>query len=154
MDKEIGARAVYIYSLKNLPYTVIIIIKDNTVIKRPPISVTAHNGILSKNPQSSIVVIISEGNVVWFGFPKPAVFIMVEIVPWTILNKASISSSPCVITPIVIANRIKSFKVCSGFLTSVKLSQVRTTPTTKNRTSKAKPIACSTFLVYGYILAP
>ena len=55
---------MYIYSLKNRPYTVIIIMKERTVINSPPISVTAHNGMLSKNPHSSIVVIISEGRVV------------------------------------------------------------------------------------------
>ena len=76
-----GASAVYIYSLKNLPYTVIIRIKDITVINRPPISVTAHNGIDSKNPQLSMVSTISCGKVVCCGFPKPAAFIIVPIVP-------------------------------------------------------------------------
>ena len=52
-DKGIGAIAVYIYSLKNLPYTVSIITKDSTHIKREPISVTAHNGIDSKKEQAS-----------------------------------------------------------------------------------------------------
>lgn len=37
-----------LYSLKNRPYTVIIIMKERTVINSPPISVTAHNGMLSK----------------------------------------------------------------------------------------------------------
>ena len=38
--------------------------KDNTVTTKPPIKVTAHNGIDSKNPQSSIAFIICDGNVV------------------------------------------------------------------------------------------
>ena len=89
---------------ENLPYTVIIRINDSTVINNPPISVTAHKGILSKNPQSSMVVTISAGKVVCSGVPNPAAFIMVEIVPCTILNSASISSIPYVITPFANAN--------------------------------------------------
>ena len=59
-----GAIAVYIYSLKNLPYTLIIIMNDITVINSPPISVTAHNGMLSQKPQFSIAVTILSGNTV------------------------------------------------------------------------------------------
>ena len=114
---------------------------ESTVINNPPISVTAHKGILSKNPQSSMVVTISAGKVVCSGVPNPAAFIIVEIVPCTILNSASISSIPYVITPFANAKRTKSFKACSGFFTSVKLPQVFTIPITKNNTSKASPIA-------------
>ena len=46
----IGEMAVYIYNLKNLPYTVKIITNDNIVINMDPNSVTAHKGIDSKNP--------------------------------------------------------------------------------------------------------
>lgn len=49
VEKGIGARAVNIYILKNLPYTVNIKINDNTVINKLPINVTAHKGIDSKN---------------------------------------------------------------------------------------------------------
>ena len=52
------------YKAANRPYTVIIIMNDKTVINSPPIRVTAHNGILSKNPQLSMVVTISAGKVV------------------------------------------------------------------------------------------
>ena len=38
-DNGIGSIAVYKYNLKNLPYTVNIIIKDNTVMTKPPINV-------------------------------------------------------------------------------------------------------------------
>ena len=41
---------MYIYNLKNLPYTVRIKMNDNTVTKSPPNKVTVHKGILSKNP--------------------------------------------------------------------------------------------------------
>lgn len=61
-------------------------------------SVTAHNGMDSKKPQSSMVVIISAGRTVCCGEPKPAEPIIVEIVPCTILNKASISSIPYITT--------------------------------------------------------
>lgn len=45
-----GDIAVYMYSLKNLPYTVKIITKDNIVINIEPSKVTAHNGIDSRKP--------------------------------------------------------------------------------------------------------
>ena len=48
--RGIGEMAVYIYNLKNLPYTVKIITNDNIVINMDPNSVTAHKGIDSKNP--------------------------------------------------------------------------------------------------------
>ena len=80
--------------MKNLPYTDIIIMNDSTVMNRPPMSVTAHKGILSKKPQSSTAVTISCGNTVWDAEPKPAAFIMVEMIPCTILNRAIISSNP------------------------------------------------------------
>ena len=66
--------------------------KDITVINSPPISVTAHSGMLSKNPHSSMLVINSGGYNVCCGVEKPAEPIIVGIVPWTILNRASISS--------------------------------------------------------------
>lgn len=80
--------------MKNLPYTDIIIMNDSTVMNSPPMSVTAHSGIDSKKPQSSMVVIISAGSVVCCGEEKPAELIMVEIVPCTMLNRESISSIP------------------------------------------------------------
>ena len=58
-----------------------------------PMSVTAHSGMLSKNPHSSTLVINSGGYTVCCGVEKPAEPIIVEIVPWTILNRASINSS-------------------------------------------------------------
>ena len=57
-----------------------------------PMSVTAHSGMLSKNPHSSMLVINSGGYNVCCGVEKPAEPIIVEIVPWMILNRASISS--------------------------------------------------------------
>ena len=46
----IGEMAVYIYNLKNLPYTVKIITNDSIVINIDPNSVTAHKGIDSRKP--------------------------------------------------------------------------------------------------------
>ena len=57
-------------------------------------SVTAHSGMLSKKPQSSTAVTISDGRTVACGVPKPAAFIIDEITPWTIESKANISSMP------------------------------------------------------------
>ena len=94
VESGTGARAVYIYSLKNLPYTVIIRIKDITVMNRPPMSVTAHRGMLSKKPQLSMVSTISCGKVVFCAVVNPAAVIIVPIIPCTILNRASISSIP------------------------------------------------------------
>ena len=69
-------------------------IKDKTVTSSPPISVTAHSGMLSKNPQSSIAVTISSGSTASAVFPKPAEFMMEEIIPWTIVKRAIINSIP------------------------------------------------------------
>ena len=52
-DSGIGAIAAYIKSLNIRPYTV--------RISKLPISVTAHSGMLSQKPQSSMVFIISPG---------------------------------------------------------------------------------------------
>ena len=72
VDNGMGAIAVYIYSLKNLPYTLIIIMKDITVINRPPISVTAQSGMLSQKPQFSIADTNSSGNTVSVADETPA----------------------------------------------------------------------------------
>ena len=69
-------------------------INDSTVTKRPPISVTAHKGMLSKKPQSSIASTISCGKTVSLAEPKPAAFMIVEISPCTIVKSAIISSKP------------------------------------------------------------
>ena len=106
--------------MKNLPYTVIIIMNDSTVMNRPPISVTAHKGIDSKNPQLSMAVTISAGKTVCAAEPKPAAVIMVLISPCTILNKAIINSKPYVTAAFAKAKRMKSFRACSGFFSSVK----------------------------------
>ena len=60
----------------------------------PPINVTAHRGMLSKKPQSSMAVTISAGRTVDCGAPKPAAFIMDDTMPWMMLNRANISSMP------------------------------------------------------------
>lgn len=63
-------------------------------MNRPPISVTAHNGMDSKNPQSSMAETISDGSTADWGWPKPAACMMVEITPCTMSNSASINSMP------------------------------------------------------------
>ena len=84
--------------------------------------------------------------------PKPAAFMMVEIMPCTILNNAIINSNPYVTAPFARANRMNNFMACSGFLTCAKSPQVRITPTTKNRTSRASPIACNALLMSSITL--
>ena len=115
---------------------------DNTVTTNPPINVTAHNGIDSKNPHASIEDIIELGNT---EFVEPLMFdneIIFETIPCDILKIANINSIPYVTTIFAIANLINNFSACSGFLTSVSEPQVFITPITKNRTNKASPIAC------------
>ena len=68
--------------------------KKNKETRSPPMSVTAHKGILSKKPQLSTASMISCGRTVCCAVPKPAAFIMVETRPWTMLKRAIISSSP------------------------------------------------------------
>ena len=63
-------------------------------MNRPPISVTAHKGMDSKNPQSSTAVMISCGSTVACGLPKPAEFMIVLTTPWIISKIAIISSMP------------------------------------------------------------
>ena len=53
---------MYIYILKNRPYTDIIIMNDKTVINRLPIMVTSHKGMLAQNPTFSIADSIVDGN--------------------------------------------------------------------------------------------
>ena len=47
----------------------------------------------------------------------------------------------------IYADLIKSFSACSGRLTSVRLPLVLTTPTRKNKTSSASPIALTAPLI-------
>ena len=65
---------------------------DIMVMKRLPMSVIAHSGILSKNPQSSMAETISDGSTADWGCPKPAACMMVEITPCTMSNSASIKA--------------------------------------------------------------
>ena len=115
--------------------------KDSTVINNPPIKVTAQRGIDSKNPQSSIAVLILSGKTVGDAPLMPEADIILLISPCVIENRLISSSRPWVTAAFARAKRIKSFSACSGFFTSVKLPQVLTTPTTKNSTNSPRPIA-------------
>ena len=90
---------------------------------------------------------ISCGSVVPLLPDKPDWVIMVEMIPCTILNTASIKSSPYVTAAFAKAKRMNNFKACSGRFTSVKEPQVLTTPTAKNSTSKPYPMAFSAPLI-------
>ena len=141
-DSGTGAMAVYIYILKNLPYTVNMIMKDSTVTKSDPMIVTAQRGMLSKNPQSSMASTISWGRVVLEAAVMPDVLIILLTIPWITLKTPIIRLRPYVTTPLAIANLMNSFSACSGRLISPRLALVFTTPDKKKRTSKASPIAC------------
>lgn len=54
---------------------------DSTQMNRPPISVIAQSGMLSKKLHFSMAVTISGGRTVEFGAPKPDEFIIDEIIP-------------------------------------------------------------------------
>ena len=109
----------------------------------PPISVTAHNGMLSQKSHSSIASTMLSGRTENLPLVTPDDVIMPDITPCIIVMSFRSSSIPFVMTIFAIANRINSFSACSGFLTSANEPQVFTTPITKNRTSSAYPIACS-----------
>lgn len=116
-----GASAVAIYNLKKRPYTVSIIMRDNTQMKRLPKSVTIHKGILSQNPTLLIAVMTSAGNAVAPPVrDSPDDVIMVEIAPWAIPNMASMMSIHQDTVAFASTNRMNNLKACSGRLISVK----------------------------------
>jgi len=55
--------------------------KDSTVMSRLPIRVTAHSGMLSKKPQSSIALTIESGKVVLLAELMPDARMIVDITP-------------------------------------------------------------------------
>ena len=95
--------------------------------------------MLSKKPQLSIVVISSCGNTVLLLSPKPAEVIIVDIIPCTISNIASIKSNPYTTIMYAIAKRKNNLNACSGFLISANELQVFITPIRKNITINASP---------------
>ena len=115
-----GAMAVYIYSLNILPYTVRIMIKDSTVIRRLPSSVTIHKGMDSSIPTDSIFSTISAGSSVTPPFVIPDCAMIVDTIPCTMENRAVINSMPYMMAPCASANRIKALRACSGFFMSAK----------------------------------
>ena len=142
-----GAMAVYIYSLNILPYTVRIMIKDSTVIRRLPSSVTIHKGMDSSIPTDSIFSTISAGSSVTPPFVIPDCAMIVDTIPCTMENRAVINSMPYMMAPCASANRIKALRACSGFFMSVKLPQVFTIPAAKNSTKSPYPMAVSAPLI-------
>lgn len=63
-------------------------------MNNPPISVTAHSGIDSQNPQSSIASIMLCGNAVEDELAIPEAVIILEITPCTMTISLSINSRP------------------------------------------------------------
>ena len=71
-----------------------IMIKDNTVMSKLPISVTAHNGILSQNPQFPMAATNSFGSTVPVMPDRPEAPMIDEMIPCTMENTKSIISIP------------------------------------------------------------
>ena len=73
---------------------------------------------------------------------------MVEIASCATLNRSVSSSIPLSTAACATTKRTKHFSAISGFLSSVKLPQVFTTPMTKNSTSRAYATAFSPSLMF------
>ena len=69
-------------------------VKDKTVISSPPINVTAHSGMESQKPTLLMASINSCGSVTLLMPELPDCVIMVDTMPCTMENTASINSSP------------------------------------------------------------
>ena len=69
-------------------------VKDSTVISSPPISVTAHNGIESQKTTLLMASINSCGSDTLLIPELPDWVIIVDTMPCTMENTASINSSP------------------------------------------------------------
>ena len=67
---------------------------ERTVINSPPISVTAHSGIDSQNPQFSMASMMLCGSTVDYEFDTPDAVIIFETTPCTMDIKLINSSSP------------------------------------------------------------
>ena len=67
---------------------------DRTVINSPPISVTAHSGMLSQKATLLMASINSCGSDTLLMPELPDCVMMVDTMPCTIENTASINSSP------------------------------------------------------------
>lgn len=106
-----------------------------------PKSVTAHNGMDSRNPVLLIASIISYGSTVSLDTPSPAVSVTEEIMLCTISKIPVMSSIPYIASARATINRRNSLKACSGLFTSCQLVQVLINPHTKKRTSSASPMA-------------
>ena len=82
------------YSFRNLLYTVRIITRDSTQMNREPSRVTAHRGMLSRKPTSSIIATISSGSSAAADPAMPEEDRMVSTIPWATRNRAVMSSMP------------------------------------------------------------
>lgn len=94
LARGMGAIAVAMKTLKNRLYTVRIITRDSTQMNREPKRVTAHRGILSRKPTSSMTATISSGRAVAVAPVRPEEDRMVSTIPWATRNRAVMSSMP------------------------------------------------------------
>lgn len=92
------------YNLKNLPYTVIIMIKERIVTTSPPINIINHRGSQLKYSHFSIASIISFGKIVFVILDILAIFIILIDIPCPILSISSVISMSCATIVFAIAN--------------------------------------------------
>ena len=92
--------------------------KDSIVINILPSRVTAHRGMLSKKPTSSIAVMIVSGSTVSVAVPTPTVVMIVLVIPCTMSKIANMNSMPYTTRPRAMAKRMNNFAACSGLLMS------------------------------------
>ncbi len=109
-----------IYSLKNLPYTVRIRIKDRTVISRLPRKDTSQRGMLCKMPTSSIALTISAGSAAVVMIPQPMLFMDADTTLPQMEKIAVISSMPRPTATFAGTKRMKCRRANSGLCSSRK----------------------------------
>ena len=80
-----------------------------------PSRVTAHRGMLSRKPTSSMMETISAGSVVAAKADRPEDAMMEDTIPWPMVNSAVISSIPLETAAWARMKRTKHLIVCSGF---------------------------------------
>ena len=91
---------------------------DSIQTSKLPIRVTAHKGMDSQKPQLSIVSIILCGKYAEPCPVMPEAIIILLMMPCTMVNIASIRSSPQVTAAFASTKRINTFNACSGRLSS------------------------------------
>ena len=103
---------------------------------------TAHSGMApSSIPTPSMVVLTLVGMENSKAVPMELEAATFDMTLWIIVTKFTMSLRQLFIRAFAMAKRTNTFTAVSGFLSSAKLPQVFITPTVKNRTRRAVPMA-------------